>query len=412
MEVTATAKEIIEGFDKYVIANYKRHPIVISRGSGSRVWDVGGKEYVDLFAGWGVSGIGYCHPRVVRAIQSQAEKLIHMPNNYYNELQGKLAEKISTTSFGGKCFFCNSGAEAVEGALKLARKYGDGKGRYEIVTMENSFHGRTFGALSATGQLKYRQGVGPILPGFVYIPFGDVNALTNALNEKTCAVLMEPIQGEGGVHTATREYFEQVRELCSEQDVLLIFDEVQTGVGRTGEYYGHQLYGVEPDVMTLAKVLGGGFPIGAIVVQPRLAGVLVPGTHASTYGGGPLACAAALAVFEAIEEQGLLENVKAMGAYLREKLESLRLKFPIMKKIRGEGLMVGIELEHEGASIVAGCMERGLLINCTAGTVLRFLPAMTVTRQEIDRAIEILEEALEAFTKTLPVEGSGPSPKR
>ena len=395
MDLTPVTRKIIERFDTFVMPTYKRNPIVISRARGSRVWDVDGREYLDLFAGWGVSGIGYCHPRVVEAIKSQVENLIHMPNNYYNELQGELAQKISSSSFGGKCFFCNSGAEAVEAALKLARKYGSSTDRHEVITMENSFHGRTFGALSATGQAKYRQGFSPILPGFRYVPFGNFAALKNAFSEKTCAVMVEPIQGEGGVHVASREYFEHMKSLCSHHDALLIFDEVQTGMGRTGEYFAYQLYGVEPDVMTLSKALGGGFPIGAIVVQPRLAEVLVPGNHASTFGGSPLACGAALAVFRAIEEENLLENAKAMGAYLKEKLESLKLKYPVMKEVRGEGLMVGTELTTDGNAIASKCMERGLLINCTAGNVLRFLPAMTVSREEIDRAIQILDGVLE-----------------
>jgi acetylornithine/N-succinyldiaminopimelate aminotransferase len=394
MEAIETSKKLIERFDKFVMPTYKRNPIVISRATGSKVWDVDGREYLDLFAGWGVSGLEYCHPKVVEAIKLQAEKLIHMPNNYYNELQGRLAEKIAAHSFGGKCFFCNSGAEAVEGALKLARKYGSSSGRNEIITMENSFHGRTFGALSATGQAKYREGFGPILPGFRYVPFGDFGALRTAFSDKTCAVMLEPVQGEGGIHVASREYFGDMKSLCSDSDVLLIFDEVQTGVGRTGEYFGYQLYGVEPDVMTLAKALGGGFPIGALVVQPRLAEVLVPGNHASTFGGSPLACAAALAVFEAIEEENLLEHVKATGAYLKEKLESLKLKYPVIKEVRGVGLMVGAELTQDGAGIVEKCMKKGLLINCTAGNVLRFLPAMTVSRQEIDHGMWILDTVL------------------
>jgi acetylornithine/N-succinyldiaminopimelate aminotransferase len=397
MELTETTKRIIEDFDMYVMPTYKRNPIVISRAQGSTVWDVDGRKYLDLFAGWGVSGIEYCHPRVVEAIQSQSEKLIHMPNNYYNELQGKLAKKIATHSFGGKCFFCNSGAEAVEGALKLARKYGAATGRHEIITMENSFHGRTFGALSATGQPKYREAFEPIVPGFRYVPFGDFGALRKAFSDKACAVMVEPIQGEGGIHIASREYFQEMKELCSDNDVLLIFDEVQTGVGRTGEYFAYELYGVEPDVMTLAKVLGGGFPIGALVVHPRLADVLVPGNHASTFGGSPLACAAALAVFDAIEEENLLENVKAMGAYLKEKLESLKLKYPVMKEVRGVGLMVGVELTKDGVGIVQSCMEKGLLINCTAGNVLRFLPAMTISREEIDHAVWILDSVLRGY---------------
>ncbi len=395
MPQTESTAKIIEGFNKFVMPTYKRSPIVISRGKGSKVWDVDGKEYLDLFAGWGVSGIGYCHPRVVKAIQSQAEKLIHMPNNFYNELQGKLAERISSKSFGGQCFFCNSGAEAVEAALKLARKYGVSSGRHEIITMENSFHGRTFGALSATGQAKYRDGFGPILPGFRYVPFGDTCALRDAFSENTCAVMVELVQGEGGIHVASKEYFQEVRNFCSDRDVLLIFDEVQTGVGRTGEYFGYQLYDVEPDMMTLAKVLGGGFPIGALVVQQRLSEVLVPGNHASTFGGSPLACAAALAVFEAIEEDNLLENVKAMGAYLREKLESFKLRYPIIKEVRGVGLMIGAELKSEAGNIATRCVEKGLLINCTAGNVLRFLPALTITRQEIDQGMKILDSVLE-----------------
>ncbi len=397
MDVSETTKKIVATFDKFVMPTYKRHPIVISRGRGSRVWDVDGKEYLDLFAGWGVSGIGYCHPRVVEAITTQAQKLIHMPNNYYNELQGKLAEKISSKSFGGKCFFCNSGAEAVEAALKLARKYGSSTDRDEIITMENSFHGRTYGALSATGQAKYREGFGSILPGFRYVRFGDFDALRGAFSGKTCAVMAEPIQGEGGVHVASRDYFLKMRRLCSDHDILLIFDEVQTGVGRTGEYFGYQLYGAEPDVMTLAKVLGGGFPIGAVVVQPRLAEVLVPGNHASTYGGSPLACAAALAVFEAIDDGNLLENVKAMGSYLKTKLESLKLKHPVISQVRGQGLMIGVELKSEGGDIAARCMQKGLLINCTSGNVLRFLPAMTVTRDEIDHGTDILDSVLQEF---------------
>ena len=395
MQLTEATTKVIEGFDRFVMPTYKRSPVVISRAKGSKVWDVDGKEYLDLFAGWGVSGIGYCHPRVVEAIRSQAEKLIHMPNNYYNELQGRLAEKISSKSFGGKCFFCNSGAEAVEAALKLVRKYGSPSGRYEVITMENSFHGRTFGALSATGQAKHRDGFGPILPGFRYVPFGDSGALRSAFSDNTCGVMLEPIQGEGGIHVAPGEYFHEVRNLCSDRDVLMIFDEVQTGVGRTGEYFGYQLYDVEPDMMTLAKVLGGGFPVGALVVQPRLSEVLVPGNHASTFGGSPLACAAALAVFEAIEEENLLENVKAMGAYLKEKLEGLKLRHPIIKEVRGVGLMLGAELKTDGANIFTRCMEKGLLINCTAGKVLRFLPAMTITREEIDRGMQILDAVLE-----------------
>ncbi len=389
---------IIEDFQKFLMPNYTRNPVVIVRGEGSRVWDAEGKEYLDLFPGWGVSGIGYCHPKVVKAIQEQAKKIIHMPNNYYNELQGKLAKKISEKSFPGKCFFCNSGAEANEAALKLARKYGSTKNKFEFITMEKSFHGRTYGAMTATGQPKYHKDFKPLLPGFKYVPFGDFDSLKSAVTNSVCAVIVEPIQGEGGVNVASKEYFQKMRKLCSDNDVLLILDEVQTGIGRTGEYFGYQAYGIVPDVMTLAKVLGGGFPIGAIIARQEIADTLVAGTHASTFGGSPLACAAALAVFEAIDEENLLQNSRSMGAYFVERLEQLKNKFNFIKEVRGLGLMLGMELDIAGSKIVAKCIENGLIINCTAGNVIRFLPALNVTKEEIDEGIEILEKVLTEYT--------------
>jgi acetylornithine/N-succinyldiaminopimelate aminotransferase len=389
-----TTTDIIAGFTKYVIANYTRLPVVIVRGEGSRVWDADGRSYLDLFPGWGVSATGYGHPRVVEAVRAQAGRLMHMPNNFYNELQGELAEAIVERAFAAQCFFCNSGAEAIEAALKLARLVGGPKGRTDFITMTGSFHGRTFGALSATAQTKYQDPFKPIVPGFHHVPFGDAKAAEAAMSDRVCAILVEPIQGEGGVNVAPPAYFKRLRELCDAAGALLIFDEVQTGVGRLGTWYGYQHVGVEPDVMTLAKALGGGMPIGAMVAKPECAAMLRPGTHASTYGGNPIACAASLAVFEAIEEEDLLDNVRRMGATLRAKLEALVEEFGIVTAARGAGLMQGIQLSVPGAPIASRCLDRGLIINCTAGTVVRFLPAYTVTTQELDEGLAILHDAL------------------
>jgi acetylornithine/N-succinyldiaminopimelate aminotransferase len=387
--------EIIQGFSSYVIANYTRIPVVIARGEGSRVWDAEGRSYLDLFPGWGVSAVGYCHPRVVEAVREQAGRLMHMPNNFYNELQGMLGEAIVERAFPAQCFFCNSGAEAVEAALKLARLVGEPNGRTEFITMDASFHGRTFGAMSATAQQKYQEPFKPIVPGFHHVPFGDADAVEAAMSDAVCAVLVEPIQGEGGVNVAPPEYFKRLRELCEARGALLMFDEVQTGCGRTGHWFGYQYLDVEPDVMTLAKALGGGFPIGAIAVKTEYAEALRPGTHASTYGGSPLACAAALAVFDVIEAEGLLENVQRMGAHLRRRLEGLVEEFSFVAEARGVGLMQGVALKVPGAAIVSRCLERGLIVNCTAGSVVRFLPAYTVTVDELDEGLDILRSVLD-----------------
>jgi acetylornithine/N-succinyldiaminopimelate aminotransferase len=392
--MTTRTNDIIKGFEQYVIGNYTRNHVVMVRGEGSRVWDADGRSYLDLFPGWGVSAIGYSHPRVVEAVCTQAGRLMHMPNNFYNELQGALAQAIVERAFPSQCFFCNSGAEAVEAALKLARLVGRPHGRNEFITMTGSFHGRTFGAMSATAQEKKSAPFEPIVPGFHYVPFGDADAAAAAMTDRVCAVLVEPVQGEGGVRVAPREYFQQLRALCDEAGALLIFDEVQTGCGRLGQWFGSQHLGIEPDGMTLAKALGGGFPVGALVVRPEYARALVPGTHASTYGGNPLACAAGLAVFEAIDEEGLLDNVRAMGGHLRRRLEALVEEFPFVTAARGVGLMQGIELRMPGASIVAQCVERGLIINCIAERVVRFLPAYTVTADELDEGLDILRSVL------------------
>ncbi|HRZ87395.1 MAG TPA: aspartate aminotransferase family protein [bacterium] len=381
-------------YDKYVLNTYKRIPVVFVKGKGSYLWDDKGTKYLDFFPGWGVSGLGHCHPAVVSAIKKQSDRLLHMSNNYYNELQGRLAEIISKESFGGRVFFCNSGAEANEAAIKLVRKHGSKKGRYEIVTMVQSFHGRTLAAITATGQEKYHEGFRPLVPGFKYVRLGDIGALKAAINAKTAGIMLEPIQGEGGINLESKEYYHELRKICDQHGLLLVFDEVQTGMGRTGRMFCYQNYGVVPDVMTLAKCLGGGVPIGAMVVKNDISSVLGPGTHASTFGGNPLACAAAVAVFDTIRKQKLLKNAIDMGDCLKKKLKSLAEDFPVIRDIRGIGLMIGLELDRDGSDIVRKCMTKGLLINCTNEKVLRWMPALIVTKKEIDAAIGIFESVL------------------
>jgi len=388
-------KEVIAQYDKYVMKTYTHIPCVIVKGKGLKVWDLDGNEYLDFFPGWAVSGLGHCHSKVVNAVRNYLKKIIHVPNNYYNMLQGKLAEKIIENSFEGKVFFCNSGAEANEGAIKLARSYGNSTGgRYEIITMENAFHGRTLATITATGQQKYLQGFEPLPEGFKKVAFSDMKAVENAVTDKTAAVMIEPIQGEGGINMAGDSYIKALRALCDKKDLILIFDEVQTGMGRTGKMFCFEHYGVTPDVMTLAKSLGGGLPIGAMVAAKKYADVLKPGMHASTFGGSPVVCSAALAVFEAIQKEGLLQNTARMGEYLVERINELKKKKPIIKEIRGKGLMIGIELAIPGKDIVEKCFKERLLINCTHDKVLRVMPGMIVTKKQIDKAIGILDRAM------------------
>ena len=386
-------RSVMKQFDKYVIANYGRLPVVIVKGRDCHVWDADGRKYLDMFPGWAVSGIGHCHPRVVKALKKQAGTLIHVANNFYSVPQGELARRISRKSFGGKCFFCNSGAEAVEGAIKLAR-LATPDGRFKIITMLDSFHGRTLAAIAATGQPHYQKGFEPLPEGFEHVPFGDLDAVTKAVDDETCAVMVEPIQGEGGINVPTKEYMEGLRRLCDGKNVLLIFDEVQTGMGRTGRYFCYQHFGVEPDLMTLAKSLGGGVAIGAMVAQDEIAAKLVPGTHASTFGGNALAAAAAVAVFDAIDKEKLLANTRRMSAYAMKKLEKMKTRHPVITEVRGIGLMIGVQLSQPGAGVVSRCMEKGMLINCTQKTVLRFMPPMTVTKGRIDKGLAILDDAL------------------
>ena len=385
--------DVISMFNEYVIANYGRLPKVITQGQNNTLKDLDGNTILDMFPGWAVSGIGHCHPKVVEAIRKQAGELLHIDNTFYTLEQGQLAKMLSERAFGGQCFFCNSGAEANEAALKLARRHTP-REKYKFITAEKSFHGRTFATVTATGQTQYHEGFLPLPPGFVYVPFNNIDALHEAFDEEVCAVMIEPIQGEGGVHEATPEYMQTIRDLCDEHGALMILDEVQTGMGRTGRWFGYQHYDVTPDIITLAKALGGGVAIGAMMARPEIAKSLVPGTHASTFGGNSLACAAAIAVIEAIEEDKLLDNTNALGAYTRNKLEQLKEKYPIVDHIRGKGLMLGLQLNMPGAAIVNQCLEKGLRINCTQETVLRMMPSMTVTQDEIDAAIAILEEVL------------------
>jgi acetylornithine/N-succinyldiaminopimelate aminotransferase len=391
------ALRTIHAYRRYVIPSYSWSPLVIARGKGSWVWDVNGRKYLDFFPGYAVSGLGHCHSKVVGAIRKQASKLIHVPNLYYNPLQARLAELIVEHAFPGKCFFCNSGAEANEAAMKLARKFGKGRGRYEIIAMTRSFHGRTMATVTATGQDKYHRGFEPLLPGVRHVGFGDIKAIQRAVNKKTCAIMIEPIQGEGGINVAKPGYFKGLRHLCNRHKIMLIMDEVQTGMGRTGRYFAHQIYGVRPDVMTLAKTLGGGVAIGAMLAASDYADLLQPGTHASTFGGNPLACAAAVAAFDAIDEEDILHNVRRMAKYLRRRLERMSARFPFIKDIRGEGLMLGMQLGIDGKKVVAECLRRRMLTNCTGENVLRFMPAMTVKKEEIDRAVRIVEEVFESM---------------
>ena len=387
-------EETVALFDRYVIPNYTRAPMVMVRGRGSRLWDAEGRPYLDLFPGWGVNILGHCHPAVVEAVREQAGRLLHVPNNFYTEPQGVLARLLSEHSFGGQCFFANSGAEAVEGAIKLARA-ATPEGRYKVVSLLDSFHGRTLAAMTATGQPRYHRGFEPLPPGFAYVALNDVAALREAVDGETAAVLVEPIQGEGGVNPADPEFLQAAREVTAECGALLIVDEVTTGMGRTGEFFAYQHYGVEPDVMTLAKGLGGGLAIGAIVARAEVASALRPGMHASTFGGNPLACAAAAATVRTIEAEGLMERARTLGDYLMDWLRSLARELGgLITDLRGRGLMIGIELDRPGADIAQECLRRGLIINCTHERVLRLYPALTVTEEELDEGLDTLADVL------------------
>ena len=390
--------------EKYVAHTYARYPVLLVKGKGTRVWDKEGKEYIDFVSGLGVCSLGHCHPKVVMAIQDQAERLIHVSNLYYIEPQIRLASLLCEHSFADKVFFCNSGAEANEGAMKLARKYAKEKmegDRYEIITLERSFHGRTLATLTATAQEKFHKGYSPLMPGFKYVPFNDIGAMRQAIDSKTCAIMLEPIQGEGGVNCPSEGYLKALREICDEKKILLIFDEVQVGMGRTGKLFAYEHEAVEPDMLTLAKSLAGGVPIGALLIKKEIAESFEPGDHASTFGGNPLATAAGIAALTTILEEGMLENCQKVGDYFLNRLEGIKRKFPFVQEVRGKGLILGMELKMEGGSIVKEMMKKGFLINCTMGNVLRFLPPLIVTREEVDQMLTALEEVFKGILISL-----------
>jgi acetylornithine/N-succinyldiaminopimelate aminotransferase len=380
-------------FARYVIPNYRRYPVSLTRGEGSWVWDDQGNRYLDFFPGWGCNLLGHCPPRVVAAVQDQVARLIHVPNTWHFESQGQWAKLLSERSFGGQAFFCNSGAEANEAAIKLVRLHSP-EGRYKIITFEGGFHGRTYGAVSATAQPKYHEHIGPMLPGFAYVPFGDLQAVRDAIDDSTAGIMIEPIQGEGGIRLPPEGFLQGLRDLANEFNLLLVFDEVQAGSGRTGEWFAHQNYGVVPDIMTLAKSVCGGIAGAAMLTRPDIAASLRPGMHAATFGGNPIAARAGIATIETIEELGLLRRAKELGERFRSRLQPLAEELEIVKEVRIKGLMIGVELTAEGTPLVAKAMERGLLINCTQSNVLRLLPAMTLTDAEADEGCEILADLL------------------
>jgi acetylornithine/N-succinyldiaminopimelate aminotransferase len=385
----------IARFERYVIGNYKRFPVCLVRGEGSWIWDAEGNRYLDFFPGWGCNLLGHCPPRVVEAVRDQVGRLIHVPNTWYMGPQGELAEALSRRSFGGQCFFCNSGAEANEAAIKLARAFGHERGRFKIVTMEGGFHGRTYAALTATAQPKYHAGFEPMVPGFEYVPYDDLGAVAEALDDKTAAVLVEPIQGEGGINIPSPDYLAGLRQLCDRRGVLLVLDEVQTGMGRTGRWFGYQHRGVTPDILTCAKALAGGVAMGVMIAQPVVAAAMKPGMHASTFGGNPIACRAALATVETIEQDGLLERGIAIGERFRSRFDALRDELGgLVREIRILGTMIGLDLTVDAAEIVGRCLEDRLLINATHGHVVRLLPALTISDEQIDEGCSILADAL------------------
>ena len=382
---------------QYLMQTYARVPISIVRGQGCKVYDAEGREYLDFVGGIAVNSLGHGHPDLVTAIEKQARHLIHTSNLYYSEPQVQLAQQLVELSFGQKVFFCNSGAEANEAAIKLARKYSTetfGPERFEIITMHNSFHGRTLATLTATGQTKVHQGFAPLLAGFTYATLNDIESVKSHITDRTAAVLVEPIQGEGGVVVADQTFMQELRTLCTERQILLMFDEIQTGIGRTGTMFAYEQYGIQPDVMTLAKGLGGGVPIGACIAVDNVAQAFGPGSHGSTFGGNPLACAASLAVLRVLVDSQLLEKIRTVGSYLKKGLQELQARIPLIKDIRGVGLLQGIELSVEGKSVVQDCLTRRVLINCTMDRVLRLIPPLIVTQKEIDQLLKVLSDVL------------------
>lgn len=391
--------EVVSLYKNYVIPTYSQS-VVLVRGEGVRAWDAEGREYLDFMAGIAVLNCGHCHPNIVQAITEQARLLVHSSNIFYNEYQGRLAQALAERSLGGKCFFCNSGGEANEALIKLGRLWGHPKGKYQFITMRNSFHGRTLATVTATGQEKFQKGFEPLPAGFVYADFNDIASCRKAINDKTVAILVEAVQGEGGVLPAEPEFIKGLRALCDEKDILLFFDEVQCGMGRTGRWFGYQHYDIVPDGISMAKALGNGIPIGAISVAPKLADVFGPGTHASTFGGTPLACAAALATIKTIEEEGLVDNAANMGRYFSDQLEQMIKKYPRIKGARGKGLMRALIVDGSAKEFVKHLREAGLLALTAGDDVVRFLPPLIVKKSHIDAAVACIEKAYANWSAT------------
>lgn len=392
-------KTIIEETEKYYLPVFGRYPMVMELGQGCRVWDNEGNEYVDAFAGIAVNSLGYNHPVLVKAISEQAAKLMHCSNLYYTVIQAKALRVVAEATGMDRIFFANCGAEGNEGAMKLARKYGVSKAptKYKIISADESFHGRTFDTLAATGHDYYHVGYGPLSPGHVLVPYGDIKALEAQMDDDVCAVLLEPIQGEGGVHVPSDEYLQQVRALCDKHDALLIFDEVQTGVARTGKWFAYMHSGVKPDILTFAKGIGGGFPVAGFAVPERLAHVFKPGDHGGTFGGNPLACAAVYATLTTIKSEGLVDKVAEKGEYFKNELRKLQEKYPDkVTDVRGCGLMLGMEVAGEGKPIVESCLANNVIVNCTAGNVIRIVPPLIISKEEIDIVVAALDKALAA----------------
>ncbi|MDX1946422.1 MAG: aspartate aminotransferase family protein [Pirellulaceae bacterium] len=392
-----SSPETVDLFKKYVVGNYTRYPVNLVRGEGSLVWDAEGNRYLDFFPGWGCNLLGHCPPAVVRAVQEQVATLIHVPNTWHMDVQGRWAQMLSERSFGGQAFFCNSGAEANEAAIKLARL--QGKGRYKIITFSGGFHGRTLGALTATAQPKYHEGLGPLVAGFLYAPFGDLEAAKQLVDDETCAILVEPIQGEGGVQIPPAGFLSGLRKLCDERQLLLMFDEVQTGCGRTGHWFAYQQAGVTPDVMSLAKALCGGIAGGAILARPEIAPALRPGMHAATFGGNPIAARAGIATLEMIEQEGLLAGATQLGELFRRRFLALKQDCELIREVRVAGVMIGVELAVDGAPVVKECLARKLLVNCTHGNVIRLLPAMNLSEEQAEEGCDILAEVIRALPR-------------
>lgn len=391
---------VIAETEKYYLPVFGRYQMVMDHGQGCRVWDNEGNEYIDAFAGIAVNSLGYNHPVLVKAIAEQATKVMHCSNLYYTEIQAKALRLVAEATGMDRIFFANCGAEGNEGAMKLARKHGVAKSptKYKIISADESFHGRTFDTLAATGHDYYHVGYGPLSPGHVLVPYADIEALEAVMDEDVCAVLLEPIQGEGGVHVPSDEYLQKVRALCDKYDALLIFDEVQTGVARTGKWFGYMHSGVKPDVLTFAKGIGGGFPVAGFAVPERLARVFKPGDHGGTFGGNPLACAAVYATLATIKSEGLVEKVAQKGEYFIGELKKLQAKYPDkVKEVRGRGLILGMELTSEGRPVVEHCLVNRVIVNCTAGSVIRIVPPLIISKEEIDLVVAALDKALAAM---------------